>query len=98
MKTLNILHNLIGTEFTQQNETCILIEIIEEEPSLVFQCQSGKTIQCNQHGNAHRKSLPTYTVNCLNEFKTELHPVLKTLLPTEEQAPLLELLLKNIAK
>jgi len=98
MKTLNILHSLIGAKFIQQNETCVLIEIIEDEPSLVFQCQSNKTIQCNQHGNAHRKSFPTHTVSCLNEIKTDLHPVLKNLLPDEEQAPLLELLLENIAQ
>ena len=95
MKTLSILHNLIGAEFIQNNETCILIEVIDEVPSLVFQCNSTKTIQCNQHGNAHRKSLPTYTINCLNEFKTDLHPVLKNLIPETQHQQLLNTLIKK---
>ena len=93
MKKLSILHNLIGTEFVQKNEICILIEVIDEDPSLVFQCKSSKTIQCNQYGNAHRKSLPTYTIHCLNEFKTDLHPVLKNLIPEEQHQQLLNTLL-----
>ena len=94
MKTLSILHNLIGAEFIQQNETCILIEVIDEIPSLVFQCKSTKKIQCNQHGNAHRKSLPTHTIHCLNEFKTDLHPVLKKLVPEAQHRDLLNALTK----
>jgi len=93
MKTISILHDLIGTEFIQQNEPYVLIEVIDEELSLVFQCKSNKTIQCNQHGNAHRKSLPTYTIHCLNEFKTDLHPILKKLLPEAQHQQLLNTLL-----
>jgi len=93
MKKLSILYNLIGTEFVQENETCILIEVIDEGPGLVFQCKSSKTIQCNQHGNAHRKSLATYTIHCLNEFKTDLHPVLKKLIPEAQHQQLLNTLL-----
>jgi len=93
MTTLNILHDLIGTEFIQENESCILIEVIDEMQSLVFQCNSTKKIQCNQHGNAHRKSLPTYTIHCLNEFKTDLHPILKKLVPESQQQQLLDTLI-----
>jgi len=95
MTTLNILHNLIGTEFIQQNESCVLIEVIDEMQSLVFQCNSTKIIQCNQHGNAHRKSLPTYTIHCLNEFKTDLHPILKNLVSEAQYQQLLDALIKK---
>ena len=95
MDTLSTLHNLIGAEFIQQNDTCILIEVIDEIPSLVFQCKSTKTIQCNQHGNAHRRSLPTYTIHCLNEFKTDLHPVLKDLVPKAQHQQLLDALINK---
>jgi len=95
MTTLNILHDLIGTEFIQQNETCVLIEVIDEMQSLVFQCNSTKTIQCNQHGNAHRKSIPTYTIHCLNEFKTDLHPILKKLVPEMQHQQLLNTLINK---
>ncbi|VAW58566.1 hypothetical protein MNBD_GAMMA08-168, partial [hydrothermal vent metagenome] len=62
-------------------------------PSLVFQCQTEKQIQHDQHGSAHRRSMPTFTIHCLNEFKTDLHPVLKTLLNKAEQKRLLQQLL-----
>lgn len=94
MSPANILHSLIGLEFSHQDKHCTLIEVIEDGPWLVVQCLSEKTIQPNQHGNAHRRSHPTYTIHCLNEFKTDLHPVLKTALPQEKHQPLLELLLQ----
>lgn len=94
MSTANPLHSLIGLEFSHQDKHCTLIEVIEDGPRLVVQCLSEKTIQPNQHGNAHRRSHPTYTIHCLNEFKSDLHPVLKNALPPEQQQPLLELLLQ----
>jgi len=84
------LHNLIGQQITHDNNLCILIEIIEDGPFLVFQCQTKKQIQHDQHGNANRRSLPTFTIHCLNEFKTDLHPVLKAMLNETEQSSLLE--------
>ena len=87
-----LLHNLIGREITHNNKSCTLIEIMDDGPYLVFQCQNEKTIQCNQHGNAHRKSSPTYTIHCLNDLKNDLHPILKNLLPEAEQLSLLDTL------
>ena len=78
------LHKLIGQQITHDNKLCVLIEIIDDGPYLVFQCQQKKTIQCNQYGNAHRKSAPTYTIHCLNDLKNDLHPVLKNLMPEAE--------------
>lgn len=94
MKLANTLHSLIGLEFSHQNKQCTLIEVIEDGPWLVVQCLSEKTIQPNQHGNANRRSHPTYTIHCLNELKTDLHPVLKNALPQEQHQPLLELVLQ----
>lgn len=93
MNALNTLHKLIGLEFRYDNRSCTLIEIIDEGPSMVVQCQDVKTIQVNQHGNAHRKSQPTYTIACLNEFQTDLHPVLKAAVPESEHSQLLSVLL-----
>jgi len=87
------LHNLIGQKITQNNKLCMLIEVIDEGPLLVFQCQSKKEIQHDQHGNAKRRSLPTFTINCLNEFKTDLHPTLKALLNAHQQKQILSELL-----
>jgi len=86
----NQLYNLIGQQIVHEGKVCILIEIMDDGPSLVFQCNSEKKIQCNQHGNAHRKSSPTYTIHCLNEQKDDLHPVLKSLIPDTEQIQLMK--------
>ncbi len=89
------LHNLIGQQITHDNERCILIEVIDNGPLLVFQCPSKKQIQHDQHGNANRRSSPTFTIHCLNESKTNLHPALKELLDETEQSTLLALLIKQ---
>lgn len=94
MDLINTLHSLIGLEFSHQNKHCTLIEVIEDGPWLVVQCLSEKTIQPDQHGNANRRSHPTYTIHFLNEFKTDLHPILKTALPQDQHQPLLELVLR----
>jgi len=86
------LHNLIGQKIIHNNQSCILIEVIDSGPLLVFQCQSKKQIQHDQHGNARRRSLPTFTIKCVNEFNTGLHPVLKDLLSEQEHSALLKAL------
>jgi len=85
-----LLHNLIGQQITHEKKLHVLIEVMDDGPYLVFQCPQDKTIQCNQHGNAHRKSAPTYTIHCLNENKDDLHPVLKSLIPEADQIKLME--------
>ena len=89
------LYDLIGQKVIHENQHCTLIEVLEDGPHLVFQCQSHREIQCNQYGNPHRRSLPTYTIHCLNEQGNHLHPVLRNLLDDSQQAQLLELLLKH---
>ncbi len=87
------LHNLIGQQITHNNKPCALIEVIDDGPLLVFQCHAIKEIQHDQHGNANRRSHPTFTIHCLNELKTDLHPVLKELLSATEQQSLLSQLM-----
>ncbi len=89
------LYKLIGEKIIHDQQQCTLIEVLEDGPHLVFQCQGEKSIQLNQHGNAHRKSSPTFTIHCLNEFRTDLHPALKKLIRTDQQPALLEYLLKR---
>lgn len=90
------LHNLIGLQITHDDKPCVLIEVMDDGPYLVFQCQSGKEIQCNQHGNANRKSSPTFTIHCLNDVKSDLHPVLKELIPDHQQTTLLKQLIGGL--
>jgi len=85
----SLLHNLIGQHITHDNKLCTLIEVINST-TIDFKATQ---IQHDQHGSAHRRSMPTFTIHCLNEFKTDLHPVLKTLLNKAEQKRLLQQLL-----
>ncbi len=82
------LHKLIGRNIKFNNQFYVLIEAIEEKSLLIFQSLSKKEIQQDQHGNANRRSPPTFTIHCLNESKTDLHPVLKELLNDIEQEQL----------
>jgi len=84
------LLNLIGQQITHDSKLYMLIEVIDDGPLLVFQCQNKKEIQHDQHGNANRRTPATLTINCLNEFKTDLHPVLKEMLSDDEQTHLLK--------
>ncbi len=93
---LTTLYELIGQKVVHNDRQCMLIEVIEDGPHLVFQCQSGKEIQCDQHGAAHRKTLPTYTIHCLNEQKSDLHPVVCELLTDEQKQALLDALLRSL--
>ena len=87
------LHNLIGQQITHDSKLYMLIEVIDDGPLLVFQSQNKKEIQHDQHGNANRRSPATLTISCLNEFKTDLHPVLKELLSSDQQTDLLNAIL-----
>jgi hypothetical protein len=88
------LRRLIGQQITHNNKLCRLIEVIDDGPYLVFQCQTDKKIQHDQHGNANRRALPTFTIHCLNERKSDLHPVLNQLLNETEQTRLLNELIQ----
>ncbi len=92
---LNQLYELIGEKIIHDQQDCVLIEVLEDGPHLVFQCQGRKSIQLNQHGNAHRRASPTYTIHCLNESGTDLHPVLKALIAEDRRPALLDYLLQH---
>lgn len=81
---LTQLQQYIGNEITYEGERYQLIEILQDRPALVFICMNkSMRIQANQHGNAHRKTHETYTVSCLNENRSDLHPVAKEILPDQ---------------
>ncbi len=56
----NELQSLVGQTLTYQDESCIVIEILQSENTLVLQCDKRKpTIQANQFGDANRRA-PNY--------------------------------------
>lgn len=61
--TLERLRACIGREVICAGEPCIIIEVIEDGPTLVLSCQNGTTVvQANQHGEATRRVPRTRTV------------------------------------
>lgn len=72
--SLEQLRGMIGIQLYHNNNACIVIEVLEDGPSLVIQhIQLGSsTIQSNQYGNAHRRTPETYCIPVLSADKTEL--------------------------
>ena len=82
---LKELYQYIGQSIIHDGMRCQLIEILEDGPSLVFNCPEKKSsIQTNQHGDANRKAPSTYTIPLLSTIHNDLHPVVKELIPDEQ--------------
>jgi hypothetical protein len=74
--TLTQLRGMIGQEVVHEGTPCQVIEVIETNTCLVLQTYtSGRVIQLDQHGDAHRRVPDTITIPVLTADKTELHPV-----------------------
>jgi hypothetical protein len=74
--TLTQLRGMIGQKVVHQGTPCQIIEVIETNTSLVLQIHTtGRVIQLDQHGDAHRRVPDTITIPVLTADKTELHPV-----------------------
>ncbi len=72
--TLEQLRGMIGLEVRHQGKCCIVIEVLEDGPSLVLQsCEDPSTIQANQFGDANRRVPQTKTIPVLTPDQTELH-------------------------
>lgn len=72
--TLDQLRGMIGLKVRHQGKCCIVIEVLEDGPSLVLQsCEEAPTIQANQFGDANRRVPQTKTIPVLTPDQTELH-------------------------
>lgn len=63
--TINLhkLRSMIGRRVRYRGRNCQIIEVLEDGPSLVLQDYAEhKIIQTDQHGEAHRRVAPTFTV------------------------------------
>lgn len=57
------LRKLIGRQARYHGVKYEVIEVLEEEPALVLEdCEDHKTIQADQHGEAHRRVPQTITL------------------------------------
>ncbi|NJN47189.1 MAG: hypothetical protein HC808_12690 [Candidatus Competibacteraceae bacterium] len=74
------LRRLLGQTLTYQGAEHQVIDILDEGPAVVLQKYSArKTIQANQHGEAHRWVPQTVTVAVLNVRRDALNPLLPEL-------------------
>jgi len=74
------LKRLLGQTLTYQGTMHQVIDILDEGPAVVLQEYSARrTIQANQHGEAHRWVPQTVTVAVLNVRRDALNPLLPEL-------------------
>lgn len=83
--TIEQLRGMIGLNVRHNGNRCQVVEVLEDGPSLVLQCLGRDTaIQADQHGEAHRRVPPVYTIAILSEDKTHFAPRFLGLEPLEE--------------
>ena len=71
--TVNELRAMIGMRVYYQGRQGMIIEVLEDGPSLVLQTTSSASIQSNLHGHPTRRSPHTLTVRVLSENGMALH-------------------------
>ena len=77
--TLDQLRGLIGIQVHYQTCNCVIIEVLEDGPSIILQADEATCIQQDQHGEAHRHVPRTMTIPVLSQDKTELSAALLSL-------------------
>ena len=76
--TIEQLRGLIGLEVRYEQCNCVIVEVLEDGPSIVLQTED-KCIQHDQHGEAHRQVPKTMTIAVLSQDKSELSNALLAL-------------------
>ena len=67
------MRSMIGMTVYYQGSRGIIIEVLEDGPSLVLQAHSEATIQSNLHGHPTRRSPQTMRVRVLTDNGRALH-------------------------
>ncbi len=82
---LDQLRGMIGVRVTHEGMRCVVIEVLEDGPSLVLQQVGESVIQPNQFGDPQRRVPATCTVPVLTADRTALHPAFLALELDEEE-------------
>lgn len=78
--SLPLLRNMIGRHVVYHGYACRIIEILEEQMSLVLQISTNDTIiQPNQFGDAHRRVSETFIIPVFTADQMAFHPEFLTL-------------------
>jgi hypothetical protein len=70
--TLDQLRGMIGLRLLHQGMACVVVEVLEDGPSLVLEAEETP-IQGDMHGRAHRRVPETRVVPVLTADQSELH-------------------------
>ena len=85
--TLDKLRSLCGQTLSYQGRNCTVIELLQNENSLVLQCSDQqRTIQANQFGEANRRVPDYHTLPLLIEHGV-LNPVIAAWIKEAEAMP-----------
>ncbi len=69
------LRSLIGLRVHHMGQDCTIIEVLDDEPAVVLQCDKGSdVIQANQFGDPARRVPATSTVPVFGSDGQTLHP------------------------
>lgn len=71
--SLSQLRGMIGQRVIFQGQSCLVIEVLEQDTELVLQVEEQHSIQPDQYGDARRMVPDTLTIPVLSPDKTELH-------------------------
>lgn len=71
--SLSQLRGMIGQRVAFQGQSCLIIEVLEQDTELVLQIEEHQTIQLDQYGDARRVVPEIMTIPVLTADKTELH-------------------------
>lgn len=77
--SLSQLRGMIGQRVIFQGQSCLVIEVLEQDIELVLQVEKHQTIQPDQYGDARRLAPDTITIPVLSPDRTELHSIFLTL-------------------
>ena len=77
--TIHQLRGLIGLQVHYMHCNCVIVEVLEDGPSIVLRADEATCIQHDQHGDAHRHVPRTMSIPVLSQDKTELSSALLSL-------------------
>jgi len=74
--TLPHLRTLLGLRVRHQGEICVIVEVLDEPPSLVLQPDARPSLMADHHGRPFEYGPRTHTLPVLTEDRTGLNDAL----------------------
>lgn len=74
--TLPRLRALLGLRVRHLGEVCVIVEVLDEPPSLVLQAEAPPSLMADHHGRPFEYGLRTHTLPVLTDDRTGLNDAL----------------------